>query len=126
MSTYFPCPSRNRRAGRIRSHGRVFNIVKLAGSAGCLKPEDHSDIGQAKKLSKEYGDELCSDPVTDFFRYNGTDRAEPKEAAQGATMEFPDQQLADVVLLMFTTRQVRLREGAGKCLWPFRSGEGGQ
>ena len=35
--------------------GEQFNIAKLAGPAGCLKPEDYSDIGQAKMLSKMSG-----------------------------------------------------------------------
>ena len=88
-----------------------FNIAKLAGPAGCLKPEDYSDIGQAKILSKEYGDELCFNPATDYFRYNGTYWIESKEAALGATMEFLDQQLADAELLMFTTKQAFLNAG---------------
>ena len=88
-----------------------FNIAKLAGPAGCLKPEDYSDIGQAKVLSKEYGDEICFNPATDFFRFNGTYWIESKEAALGATMEFLDQQLADAELLMFTTKQAFLNAG---------------
>ena len=88
-----------------------FNIAKLAGPAGCLKPEDYSDIGQAKILSKEYGDEICFNPATDFFRYNGTYWIESKEAALGATMEFLDQQLADAELLKFTTKQSFLNAG---------------
>ena len=88
-----------------------FNIAKLAGPAGCLKPEDYSDIGQAKVLSHEYGDEICFNPATDYFRYNGTYWVESKEAALGATMEFLDQQLADAELLVFSTRQAFLNAG---------------
>ena len=91
-----------------------YNTAKLAGPAGCLKPEDYSDIGQAKVLSKEYGDEICFNPATDFFRYNGTYWEESKEAALGATIEFLDQQLADAELLMFTTKQAVLNSGAGE------------
>ena len=93
-----------------------FNIAKLAGPAGCLKPEDYSDIGQAKILSKEYGDEICFNPATDFFRYNGTYWIESKEAALGATMEFLDQQLADAELLMFTTKQSFLNAGGDEAV----------
>lgn len=88
-----------------------FNIAKLSGPAGSLKPEDYSDIGQAKMLSKEYGDELAFNPATDYFRYNGTYWIESKEAALGATMEFLDQQLADAELLLFTTKQAFLNAG---------------
>ena len=91
-----------------------FNIAKLSSPAGSLKPEDYSDIGQAKVLSKEYGDEICFNPATDFFRYNGTYWEESKEAALGATMEFLDQQLADAELLMFTTKQAFLNAGGGE------------
>ena len=91
-----------------------YNTAKIAGPAGCLKPEDYSDIGQAKVLSKEYGDEICFNPATDFFRYNGTYWEESKEAALGATIEFLDQQLADAELLMFTTKQAVLNSGAGE------------
>ncbi len=91
-----------------------YNAARIAGPAGCLKPEDYSDIGQAKVLSKEYGDEICFNPATDFFRYNGTYWEESKEAALGATIEFLDQQLADAELLMFTTKQAVLNSGAGE------------
>lgn len=91
-----------------------FNTAKLAGLAGCLKPEDYSDIGQAKVLSKEYGDEICFNPATDFFRYNGTFWEESKEEALGATIEFLDQQLADAELLMFLKKQAVLNSGASE------------
>ena len=91
-----------------------YNAAKIAGPAGCLKPDDYSDIGQAKILSKEYGDEICFNPATDFFRYNGTFWEESKEAALGATIEFLDQQLADAELLMFTTKQAALNSGVGE------------
>ena len=84
-----------------------FNIAELAGPAGCLKPQDYSDIGQAK-----VGDEICFNPATDFFRYNGTYWEESKEAALGAAVEFLDQQLADAELLVFTTKQAVLNSGA--------------
>ena len=89
-----------------------FNIADLAGPAGCLKPQDYSDIGQAKVLSQEYGDEICFNPATDFFRYNGTYWVESKEEALGATIEFLDQQLADAELLMFSSKQAVLNSGA--------------
>ena len=36
-----------------------------------LKPEDYSDIGQAKVLVREYGDELKYTSATDFLRFDG-------------------------------------------------------
>ena len=78
-----------------------------------LMPEDYSDIGQAKVLRKEYGDELAFNPATDFFQYDGTLWNESKEAALGATMEFLDLQLADAELLMFKAKQALINVGGG-------------
>lgn len=36
-----------------------------------LKPEDYSDIGQAKVLVREYGEELKYTSATDFLRFDG-------------------------------------------------------
>ena len=60
-----------------------------------LKPDDYSDIGQAKVLSREYGNELKYTSATDYLRYNGKYWAESKELAIGAAEEFLDLQLAD-------------------------------
>ena len=63
--------------------------------AGCLKPDDYSDIGQAKMLCKEYGDELRYSDATDYLRYDGDSWIEEKQLAVGAMEEFLDLQLAD-------------------------------
>jgi len=62
---------------------------------GSLKPEDYSDIGQAKVLKREYGDELRYTENTDFLRYNGIYWAESHQEAIGAAEEFLELQLAD-------------------------------
>ena len=64
------------------------------GSAS-LKPEDYSDIGEAKVLSREYGNELKFTNATDYLRYDGDRWCEDKQLAVGATEEFLDLQLAD-------------------------------
>ena len=63
--------------------------------AESLKPEDYSDIGQAKILTREYGDELKYTSATDFIRFNGKYWVESKQQAVGAMEEFLDLQLAD-------------------------------
>lgn len=63
--------------------------------AGSLKPEDYSDVGQAKVLSREYGDELKFTAATDFIRYDGEVWVEDKQMAVGACVEFLDLQLQD-------------------------------
>lgn len=60
-----------------------------------LQPSDYSDIGQAKVLAKEYGDELCYTSATDYLRFNSEYWVESKQQAVGAMEEFLDLQLAD-------------------------------
>lgn len=60
-----------------------------------LKPLDFSDIGQAKVIAKEYGDELMYTSATDLLRYNGIYWEESKQKAVGAAIEFLDLQLED-------------------------------
>ena len=60
-----------------------------------LKPEDYSDVGQAKVLSREYGDELKFTAATDFIRFDGEVWVEDKQMAVGACVEFLDLQLQD-------------------------------
>ena len=62
---------------------------------GSLKPSDYSDIGQAKVISEEYGDELRFTIATDYLRYDGSYWVESKQKAVGAVEEFLDLQLAD-------------------------------
>ncbi|WP_363330956.1 phage/plasmid primase, P4 family [Clostridium sp. HMP27] len=62
-----------------------------------LKPSDFSDIGQAKVLAREYGDELCYTDATDYLRFNGEYWVESKQQAVGAMEEFLDLQLADAL-----------------------------
>ncbi|MEE1249138.1 MAG: phage/plasmid primase, P4 family [Lachnospiraceae bacterium] len=63
--------------------------------AGSLKPEDYSDVGQAKVLSREYGDELKFTAATDFIRFDGEVWVEDRQMAVGACVEFLDLQLQD-------------------------------
>lgn len=63
--------------------------------AASLRPEDYSDIGEAKVLTREYGNELMFTNATDYLRYDGDCWREDKQLAVGATEEFLDLQLAD-------------------------------
>lgn len=62
-----------------------------------LKPDDYSDVGQAKVLSREYGDELKFTAATDYIRFDGEVWVEDKQMAVGACVEFLDLQLADAL-----------------------------
>lgn len=60
-----------------------------------LKPTDYSDIGQARVLTQEYGDELKYTDATDYLRYDGKVWVESKQEAIGAMEEFLDLQYAE-------------------------------
>ena len=63
-----------------------------------LKPEDYSDIGQAKVLVREYGEELKYTSATDFLRFDGDCWREDKQLAIGAVEEFLNLQLQDAMV----------------------------
>lgn len=103
---------------------RFFN-KKVAGSDGyvppeqynaefggeSLKPDDYSDMGQAKVLVREYGDELKFTDATDFLRYNGEFWDENSQASIGAVEEFLDMQLVDAQEQFDTACQVLIDAG---------------
>jgi putative DNA primase/helicase len=62
-----------------------------------LKPPDFSDIGQAKVLVREYGNELCYTDATDYLRFNGEYWVESKQQSIGVMEEFLDLQLQDAL-----------------------------
>ena len=79
----------------MTQEGYVQPDVYNTEFTGSLKPDDFSDIGQARVLSKEYGEELIYTSETDFLRYDGTVWVEDKQLAVGAAVEFLDVQLQD-------------------------------
>ncbi len=68
---------------------------KYGSQIRTLKPADYSDIGQAKVIVREYGDELLYTAATDYMRYDGKYWVESKQRAVGAVEEFLDLQLED-------------------------------
>ncbi len=79
-----------------------------------LKPSDYSDIGEAKVLAREYGDELRYTDGTDLLRYNGIYWQESKQAAVGAMMEFLDLQLEDAKDQVAAARKALLDSGVSE------------
>ena len=61
----------------------------------CLKPEDYSDLGEAKVLAREFGNELKYTSATDLLRFDGQCWCEDKQMALGASLDFMDLQLQD-------------------------------
>ena len=60
-----------------------------------LQPEDYSDIGEAKVLAREFGDELRYSDATGYVRYDGSRWVESEQASTGAMVDFLDLQLDD-------------------------------
>lgn len=69
----------------------------FGGADDSLKPSDYSDIGQAKVLAREYGNELLFTNATDYLRFDGEVWIENKQMAVGAMEEFLDLQLQDAL-----------------------------
>lgn len=67
----------------------------FGGEDESLKPSDYFDIGQAKVLTREYGDELLFTNATDYLRFDGEVWIENKQLAVGVMEEFLDLQLQD-------------------------------
>lgn len=79
-----------------------------------LKPDDYSDIGQAKVLSREYAGELAFTDSTDYMRYDGTHWAESKQLAVGACEEFLDEQLKEATAAVEKAKKMLLDAGVDK------------
>lgn len=60
-----------------------------------LKPADYSDIGQAKVVALDCGNELAYTTGTDFIVYDGVRWIESKPKSIGCMENFLDRQLAD-------------------------------
>lgn len=84
------------------------------GNGWSLKPDDYSDIGQAKVLSREYGGELVYTDATDYMRYDGTRWAESKQLAVGACEEFLDSQLTEAQAAVESAKEKLLAAGVSK------------
>ena len=69
-----------------------------------LKPEDYSDIGEAKVISKECRDRLRFTSATDFIAFGGDRWYEDKQKSLGVVECFMDDQLLDA------TEAIRIAE----------------
>ncbi len=64
-------------------------------ATGALKPEDYSDIGEAKVIAKNCSMSLRYTSATDFITFHGNRWYEDKQKALGTVEDFLDVQLAD-------------------------------
>ena len=60
-----------------------------------LKPDDYSDLGQAKVVAMDCGNELIYTPGTDFLVFSGSYWVESRQKPVGLMEDFLDRQLAD-------------------------------
>lgn len=79
-----------------------------------LKPDDYSDIGQAKVLSREYSGELVFTDATDYMRYDGIRWAESKQLAVGACEDFLDRQLEEAKVAIDKAENTLIKAGVDK------------
>ena len=79
-----------------------------------LKPEDYSDIGQARILAREYSGELVYTDATDYMRYDGVRWAESKQLAVGACEDFLDRQLDEAKTALEKAQQALIKLGIDK------------
>lgn len=62
---------------------------------GSIKPDDYSDMGEARALVEEYKGELLYTDATEFLSYDGICWRENRQKSVGAVEEFLDMQLVD-------------------------------
>lgn len=79
-----------------------------------LKPEDYSDIGQAKVIAKEYEGEMAYTDSTDFMCFNGTRWVESRQMAVGNCEEFLDCQLEESETALRVAEDTLLNSGVSK------------
>lgn len=83
---------------------------------GSLKPDDYSDIGEARVLVQEYKGELLYTDATEFLSYDGICWRENRQKAVGAVEEFLDMQLADARAQYGDASQVLIDAGIDEAL----------
>ena len=88
----------------------------FGGGSQSLKPEDYSDIGEAKVLAREYGEELRHSAATDYIRFDGECWVEDKQLAVGAIEEFLDLQLVDANDAVISAKQALINSGVDEML----------
>ena len=82
--------------------------------AGRLKPEDYSDMGEAKVLAAEYGLSLKYTSATDYLAFGGDRWYEDKQKSLGMVEEFLDKQLSDSEEAIVTAEDALIAIGISK------------
>lgn len=68
-----------------------------------LKPDDYSDIGQARIIEREHGNQLRYSAATDYLVYNGSYWESSEIRAQGLAQMLTDKQLEEAQQLIISS-----------------------
>ena len=79
-----------------------------------LRPDDYSDIGQAKVIAADCAAEVVYTPGTDFMVYNGRFWDESKAKAVGLVEMFLDRQLKDAIHEMQEAQELLISQGVSE------------
>ena len=81
-----------------------------------LKPDDYTDMGQAKVVYREYKDRLAYTDATDFLCYDGVRWVESRQMAVGVIEDLVDRQLDEAVAQVLTAKKALMAAGIGESL----------
>lgn len=81
---------------------------------GNLKPEDYSDIGQAKVLKEVFGNMLHYSAATDFLCYNGKVWKEEEQRPKGLMIRLLDAQLKQAEKNVEDAKEILIDDGVGR------------
>lgn len=83
-------------------------------STGSMKPEDYSDIGEAKVLAAECAGKLRYTSATDYITFDGDRWHEDKQKSLGTVEDFMDRQLLDAVAAVQTAEENLVAAGVAE------------
>lgn len=81
---------------------------------GYLRPDEFTDMDEAKLLIREYGEELRYSEATEYIRYDGKCWIEDAQLAMGAVLEFMDLQMKDANDSMDAAKKALIKAGADR------------
>lgn len=89
---------------------------ELYGQMYSLRPDDYSDIGQAKVLAREYAGEMAYTDATEYLCFDGTHWVESRQTVVGRCEEFLDRQLEETRTAMEQVKKMLVDSGVDKDL----------
>ena len=81
-----------------------------------LKPDDYSDMGQAKVICREYKDRIAYTDATDFLCYDGVRWVESRQMAVGVIEDLVDRQLDEAVAQVIASKKALMGTGISEAI----------